>query len=285
MYPQLLFVNKKAIKLLIDQYLDVAFGNFTNNGKIAGIEVKKVPVYQGGYNQKILYVSKVALGALKSHNSPAMEISQVIASFTKDVAQYLSQHCNHLFSIKIVSPGEIHLQLFDSTLAAWLQSLIVSPQNGELVNNYADHLSPNCFTIQYAHARCCSLLQKARQEGLIQCTPTRTGMENSVQSIPWLNGDQKLYLHHSDESFLIYQLVKVVDDLNTTSSNSINWIKAGEKLSQAFERFWGSCRIWGEVKINTPELAQARLGLMMATQVVLKLVLEEQLGIIAPREI
>ncbi|MFO5491873.1 MAG: DALR anticodon-binding domain-containing protein [Cuspidothrix sp.] len=285
MYPQLLFIQNKAIKQLITQYLDVASGNFTNNGKIAGIEVKKVPVYQGGYNQKILYISKVELGISKSHNSPAMEISQIIATVTKDIAQYLSQHSNHLFSIKIVPPGEIHLQLFDSTLAAWLQTLIISPQTRDFVNNYADHLSPNCFTIQYVHARCCSLLRQGHQEGLIQCTPTPAGIENSVQSIPWLDGDQKLYLQHIDESFLIYQLVRLVDNLAITNYSSINWEKAGEKLSQAFEKFWGSCRIWGEVKINSLELAQARLGLVMATQLVLKSLLEDKLGIIAPREL
>lgn len=246
MCNQLLFAKSKAIKQLITQHLDVAFSNFTNNGKIAGIEVKKVPVYQGGYNQKILYISKVAIEISKSHDSPAREISQFMATVTQDIAQYLSQHSNDLFSIKIVPPGEIHLQLFDSTLASWLQSLIVFPQTGNFVKNYGDHLSPNYFTIQYAHARCCSLLRQGHREGLIQYTPTLTGIENSVQSITWLNGDQKLYLQEIDESFLIYQLVKVVDSLSMTNNNSINWLKASEKLSQAFEQFWGSCRIWGK---------------------------------------
>ncbi|MFM7408850.1 MAG: DALR anticodon-binding domain-containing protein [Cuspidothrix sp.] len=324
MYLKLLFVQRRAIKQLVTKYLDAAFGVFTNNEKIGGIEIKKVPVYQGGYNQNILYISTVATGISKSHNSSSREISQVITTITKDIAQYLSQHSDNLFSIKIVPPGEIHLQLFESTLAAWLESLIVSSQTEDFVvkedrrqvgggtrpfllkefvpdsqnfifqsggfgadggHNYADHLSPSSFSIQYAHARCCSLIRHGYQEGLIQLVPTVTGMETTVQSIPWLNSDQKLYLQHSDESFLIYQLVKVVDDLAMTNGGSRNWEKAGKKLGQAFERFWGSCRIWGEVKINSLELAQARLGLVMATQLVLKSVLEDKLGIIAPREL
>jgi hypothetical protein len=39
------------------------------------------------------------------------------------------------------------------------------------------------------------------------------------------------------------------------------------------------------VKIHDPELAQARLGLLIATQLVLRSVLEDKLGIVAPVEL
>ena len=96
---------------------------------------------------------------------------------------------------------------------------------------------------------------------------------------------RSLLLNHANEMLLMHQLVKLVDDLVCTGSSARNWETAATKLSQAFEKFWGSCRIWGEVKIQTPELAQARLGLLVATQLVLRSVLEDKLQVVAPIEL
>ncbi|MDP5018895.1 MAG: DALR anticodon-binding domain-containing protein [Dolichospermum sp.] len=268
-----------------------AFSLFTYNEEITGIESRKVPLYQGGYNQKILYISGMAMGISKSQNSPTMEIAQAIAV-------HLSQNSDSLFRVKVVPPGEIHIELVDSTLAAWLHDLTVR-ENGDWrlgqseqerikisVPNYQLTSSLKIFTIQHAHARCCSLLLLGHQEGLIELQRTSIKSFISVKSIPWLNNNQKLCLNHADESFLIHQLVKVVDDLVFAhSSSTINWEKAAGNLSQAVERFWCNCRIWGEVKIHDPELAQARLGLLIATQLVLRWVLEGKLGIVAPVEL
>ena len=278
------FGETKAIKQLLSRYLMSSLGIFTNNEEITGIKGIKVPLYQGGYNQKIIYLSGVAMRISKSQNSPVMEVAEGIAG-------HLSQNSDSLFRVKVIPPGEIHIELMDSTLAVWLQNLIVAKRTGDLVNNFLHDQLPtlssplNVFTIQYAHARCCSLLRLGQQEGLIELGKTDTNSFMAVNSIPWLNCEQKLILNHADESFLIYQLVKVVDDLVCADSIFINWLKAGGNLSQAFERFWGSCRIWGEVKIHDPELAQARLGLLIATQLVLRSVLEEKLGIVAPVEL
>ena len=46
-----------------------------------------------------------------------------------------------------------------------------------------------------------------------------------------------------------------------------------------------SCRIWGEVNRQTPELAQARLGLIALTQFLLGWLLQEQMGVSAPVEL
>jgi hypothetical protein len=278
------FSRNKAIKQLVSGYLASSLGIFTNNEEMTSIKWTKIPLYQGGYNQKILYISGVAIGISKSQNSPVMEVAGAIAG-------YLAQNSDSLFRVKVTPPGEIHIELIDSTLAAWLQSLIVATKTGHLVNNFFDDQlrtslnSLKVFTIQYAHARCYSLLRLGNQEGLIKLDRTDIKSFISVNPIPWLNDDQKVRLNHPDETFLIHQLVKVVDDLVCADSSSINWEKAGENLSQACENFWCNCRIWGEVKIHDPELAQARLGLLIATQLVLRSVLEEKLGVVAPLEL
>lgn len=291
MYPQLLFSKNKAIKQLISGYLASCFSVFTNDRGITGIESRKVPLYQGGYNQKILYISGVAMGISKSQNLPAMEIAQAMAG-------HLSRNSDSLFSVKVIPPGWIYLELIDSTLAAWLQNLIVFPENEDLINNFVDYQLPvtnhqsqislhslTIFKIQYAHSRCCSLLRLAEKDGLIALNRIGTKSYFSLKPIPLLNGDQKLLLNHVDEMLLMHQLVKLVDDLVCTDSSSLNWETSAGKLSQAFEKFWGSCRIWGEVKIQTPELAQARLGLLVVTQLVLRSVLEDKLGVVAPIEL
>ena len=284
MSHKLPFTQGKAIKQLINRYLVSSFSIFTSNEEITSIKGIKVPLYQGGYNQKILYISGVAMRISKSQNSPVMEVAGAIAG-------HLAQNSDGLFRVKVTPPGEIHIELIDSTLAAWLHSLTVATKTGNLVNNFFDDQLPTSlnslkvFTIQYAHARCYSLLRLGHQEGIIKLDRTDIKSFISVNPIPWLNDDQKLRLNHPDETFLIHQLVKVVDDLVCADSSSINWEKAGENLSQAFEKFWCNCRIWGEVKINSPALAQARLGLLIATQLVLRSVLEDKLGVVAPLEL
>ncbi|WP_331000692.1 DALR anticodon-binding domain-containing protein [Nostoc sp. NZL] len=220
-----------------------------------------------------------------------MELASAIASD-------LSRTCGDVFSIQIVPPGWIHFELTHSTLATWLQSLAVGnlerdgKQAGQLMPNARYPMSNSLFAVQYAHARCCSLVLLAHREGLIKLrepVPNTSPDFWSVISpnpLPWLNCDGRLRLNHPDERHLIAELVQVVDNIECADiSGSVKWEKVALNLSQAFENFWSNCRIWGEVKISSPELAQARLGLLMATQSVLRFVLEENLGIFAPLEL
>ncbi|MBN3950548.1 MAG: hypothetical protein HWQ38_30405, partial [Nostoc sp. NMS7] len=148
------------------------------------------------------------------------------------------------------------------------------------------------FAVQYAHARCCSLVLLAHREGLIKLREPVLNTSPAFWSviapnpISWLNCDGTLRLNHPDERRLIGELVQVVDNIKCPDiSDSVKWEKITLNLSQAFEKFWSNCRIWGEVKITSPEVAQARLGLLMATQSVLRYVLEENLGVFAPLEL
>ncbi|WP_334869534.1 DALR anticodon-binding domain-containing protein [Nostoc sp.] len=236
----------------------------------------------------------------KSQNQKAMELASAIASD-------LSGICGDVFSIQIVPPGWIHFELTDSTLATWLQSLAVGSSvgegemagreqgAGEQKSREAERTidaQNSLFTVQYAHARCCSLVLLAHREGLIKLrepvpntSPTFWDVI-SPNPLPWLNCDGILRLNHLDEGRLISELIQVIDNIECPDvGGSVKWEKVALNLSQAFEKFWSNCRIWGEVKITSPELAQARLGLLMATQSVLRYVLEENLGVFAPLEL
>ncbi|MBD2429655.1 MULTISPECIES: DALR anticodon-binding domain-containing protein [Fischerella] len=292
----MLLVSKyTAIKQLVYSYLMIALSIYTGYPKIESLANKKFPLSKGRNSNQVFYITGLALQLSKYEKIPAMEIAEAIAS-------HLSANSARVFTIRIVSPGWIHLELTHPVLAGWLQRLvegrgdIVAQEHGgtgdkedkedneELVTVLFSPHSPSpqspipnqLFPIQYAHARCCSLVQLGEREGLI----------TSEGAIPWLNKQQELRFHHPSELCLLSELVQVVDELECSdSSDSVKWEKQALCLSQVFDNFWRDCRIWGEVKVNSPELAQARLGLVMATQSVLRILLEEKLGILALLEL
>jgi arginyl-tRNA synthetase len=282
---QLLVCNYIAIKQLISSYLGDILGIYTLQGKFHSSQTGKFPLYQGRDDQRILYISGVALQLSKSHNQTPEEIASGIVS-------HLSGRNADVVSVEIVPPGWIYLQLTHGFLATWLQSLVVTKvqADGDMSISKISKLNPSrLFAIQYAHARCYSLLLLAHREGLIQLNdfgddPQATFASlTSAQQIPWLNDEQKLRLSHLSEGRLLSALVTVIDNLEFPDLNaSVNWEKLALDLSQCFESFWCQCRIWGEVKISDPDLAQARLGLMIATQSVLRILLVSKLGAVAP---
>ncbi|NEQ19023.1 MAG: glutamate acetyltransferase, partial [Microcoleus sp. SIO2G3] len=291
--------------------LDTSLSIYTKNRLIRCTTYKNIPLSQGRDEIKIIYISGIALQLSKSEKFPAMEIANGIVS-------HISANHDQDFKIQVVSPGWIHLEVTHPLLATWLQNLALgtggqinsklklspsSPSSPSLRHSVTPSLphsltpSSSLFTAQYAHARCCSLVRLAILEGLIQQEEVNhDDSESSNQRllssiltpnpIPWLNCDEKLRFHHPASYCLINELVRVVDSLAFPNlSRSFDWEKAATSLSRAFETFWCKCRIFGEVKTASPEIAQARIGLVLATQSVLKFLLEEKLGIIAPYEV
>ncbi|MDF5711580.1 MAG: DALR anticodon-binding domain-containing protein [Nostoc sp. S4] len=281
-----------SLKQLLYECISEFLSINTENIKNRYIEGKRIPLHKDRNNNKILYTSSVALQVLDSQNRKAMELAKAIAF-------HLSATSGDVFNVEIVPPGWIHFELTDSALGTWLQSLAVGKGevgSGEMGREF--HPTPPTlpmpnllFPVQYAHARCCSLVLLAHREGLIQLREPLASSSPiwsviSPNPIPWLNCNGRLRLNHPDERRLISKLVGMVDNKECPNvRSSVKWEKAALNLSQAFENFWCNCRIWGEVKIVSPEVAQARLGLLMATQSVLKFVLEENLGIFAPLEL
>ncbi len=258
--------------------------------------------YRANQCCEIAYISNVAFVFSKLLNIPPLEIAKDFAIFCTQVNHYQQD-----FTVAVTAPGFLQFKLTELKLANWLQCLpfLLLPLTNLPPPKYSSPLKnkSNLFAVQYAHARCYSLMQLSQVEGLIaleeialnkiksifpdRIAPQESSLliANYPQPFPWLNCAQQLQFEHRAEYALIIQLVKTVDDLCcSTQSNIDYWVKTATNLSQAFADFYRHCRIFGETNAQMPKLAQARLGLVLATYAVLKLLLQ-RLGVFAPQEL
>ncbi len=257
-------------------------------------------LYQAKGCSRFLYISPIAFHLSKVKKIPALEIANAIALLLDSQVEYCCPQPTSenllQFTFEVVPPGWIHIEVTQPMLAAWLQQLTTYPPQ---LQNYREKEyclltqsdTYRLFAAQYAHARCCSLLQMAHREKLITLkelpeTSSAVFLLAAPSPIPWLN-DQKLRYFHPAELALISQLLATLDDFSGSgASRQLKiWEKAALNLSQSFQTFYSCCRIWGEVKMQTLELSQARLGLVMATQISLRLLLQDKLGLPAPVEV
>jgi len=120
------------------------------------------------------------------------------------------------------------------------------------------------YYVQYAHARICSILNK---------------LENSVTN--WRDRANLSQLNHPSELNLIQKLIKFPEIIEDTAKDyQIQRVpQYAVDLAAAFHQFYRDCQVLSEDK----DLEQARLGLILATQIVLKNTLD-LIGISAPKK-
>ncbi|MEG4803173.1 DALR anticodon-binding domain-containing protein [Microcoleus sp. ARI1-B5] len=248
--------------------------------------MSEIPLNRAKNRERVVYVSAIALKLAKTWQQTPQDLAA-------QLAETLQPLCWPNFAVKVAPAGIIELELTDAGLAFWLQRLAQIPLP---VPEYRI-LSPvvcadRLFPIQYSHARCCSLLRMADRDRLISIAQPDVTTAPQIWSlaapnpIPWVDKGDRLRLVHPAERSLISQLITVLDSLapiftNCSPEKPVNYFKLANSLSEAFQIFYSQCRIWGEVKIETPKLAQARLGLVLATQSLLRFILEELLSAVA----
>ncbi|NES22497.1 MAG: hypothetical protein F6K41_27160 [Symploca sp. SIO3E6] len=266
------------------------------------------------HDNDILYGCAIALKLAPVLQLPAIDIAKQLVTtlgeqfYCRALGIYLN------FQVEVVSSGWIYFRLKEESLASWLQRLIslgdrrIKRHGDTETRRHGDAEvgrweADDLFPMQYAHARCCSLLRLAHRQGIIDWrldiinsnSPKTDKNPNSQFPIPnsqfpipnsqfsILNSQFSILLVHPAERRLIAQIVDVQDALS--NQGQLQGVKLARELSKAFEQFYRSCRIWGEVKSQAPQLAQARLGLVAVTQVLLRSLLQEKLGILAPVEL
>ena len=255
----------------------------------SALKLNEIPLNRSQDSLGVVYISAIGLKLAKMWQ----QTPQAIAT---QLAETLQPMCNGDFTIAVAPSGIIQFELTDTALAFWLQGLAQTALSVPESRILSPVVSVDrLFPIQYSHARCCSLLRMAHRDRLIAIgnpDPPATPQIWSLTApnpIPWLD-DKKLRLVHPAEYNLISQLLTVLDSLapvleQYNPKKPVNYLKLADSLSEAFQTFYSQCRIWGEVKIETPKLAQARLGLVLATQSLLRFMLEELLNVVAPLEL
>jgi hypothetical protein len=197
------------------------------------------------------------------------------------------------FIISISQPGWIHLRLTDLGLAEWLQWTIdaiwtpskpADPRSAFEAGHYLQ--SAVTFEVLHTYARCNSLLRLGKSEKLIQFE-SEQDFNHLSQPIPWLNAEQAFRTQYLPDWDLIQQLSEAMDYLATSAAvasasseqQAFNHqaLKVAHRLSQTFQRFHASCRIWG-LDQQKRSLAQVRLGLVLITHKVLQSLIEARLG-------
>jgi hypothetical protein len=206
-----------------------------------------------------------------------------------------------IFQPQIMPKGIINLAITHRSFADWLDQLIpqlLVPSSTQVAINQ----EINYFQLQATHARCCSLLQLATKEGLINSI-------NAEEKFPWLDQTGRWDLDSSSARKLLNQIVNVIDEIdmnkdeidmnklegnqpgldnfaaNISPQQRHKWQKLGTEISLSWQEFHRFDRIFGEVCRDNLPLAQARLGLVALTRGILQKILEEYLGSIAPIEL
>ncbi len=260
---------------------------------------------------EIVYRCVVALPLAHEFKLPPLEIAEELAQLlalpqclaSGETASYESSTVPCLeFTVRVLPPGWLDWELSDRSLAIWLQVLVEKIQGegemgrerslargGDAGTGRKGKDEQNLFPLQYVHARCCSLLRLGHQEGLIKLREEPFS-EPSWQiiepnPIPWLDSGSggNFQLTHPSERRLLVQLLIVIEEF--ARSRQENWRQLAYNLSEAMLAFTAECRIWGEVKQQQPQLAQARLGAIALIQWWLQKLLREKLSILAIAEV
>ncbi|MGJ3246834.1 MAG: DALR anticodon-binding domain-containing protein [Elainellaceae cyanobacterium] len=289
------------------------------------IDPFSVPMNRLKDSQNLCYVSAIAFKLSNLVKNSPLELAQRLTALLSDAdapirisALTTSSNIWQHTHVSWTHPGWIHLQIGDRGLAEWLtlltNPLIALGDRPRIFRKTQDRLpgfagydselfqkSNILFEIQYIHARCCSLLKLGDREGLIclgavhhAASPPSLNHINihiaDPTPIPWLNADKTLRFDHPAERALMIRLIATWDSLHDCSpshppSQLDRSVKLAHQLSQAFQAFYQACRMFGDETTNDLSRVQARLGITLATQRVLRLILENRLGVSAPATI
>lgn len=284
----------------------------------------------------LIYLSAVPHQIGVYANICAADVAEILAAqISTHLSRYKSNYAffqisvglmadllNHI-DIQATPSGYLEFSIGESAIADWLNdltqptkalfvsadprfSLADSPRQSPLPKTplFAKRSHPNLFPIQYAHARCCSLLHLATQHQMIELIRLEYPFQlqwTQPNPISWLTIDQQLCTNHAAERQLINQCFTVLDELpwldkrprqvNSLHNPSQQLLHRdritilAQDLAQAFHTMHQQCQIWGALQNEGSDRLTAHLALILVTQKLLYGLLQFGLGETAPRRL
>jgi hypothetical protein len=209
--------------------------------------------------------------------------------------------------------GWLYAEFSPESLAQWFQAALTLKPRLEVQETstptspraIATGISadPQLFELQYAHARCCSLLNLGQQAQLIQLADDNSFRLKSPNPIPWQTAQGELRLQTESERKLLLAFIQFAQSLGGSGEiygcaqsrtpgcqTPVRWplgdrTRNDQIWSRHFEDFYREGRILGSVQAQTPELAQARLASLVLLKNLLEFWLVAVLQIDAPTEL
>ncbi len=254
-------------------------------------------------------------GELLSHLDPS--IPAACRSSIYNPAKHQTHPTQLSWQPWVQSPGWIQVRLPPWALALCLQRLVQRPPRLAMPPDSFDDENkdpPQPFTglnlaalpiapLQYAHARCCALLQLGHTAGLISSPLHPEALDPALTwpQIPWLDTNQQLQFTHPAELELLRSLLQFPARLQRQhrywpplcpQHMRLPWppptaylVKYLNTFAHQLDCFERTCTIFGVVQQAQPDLAIARLGLLLILQGVLAFVLQTLLGSEAPTDL
>jgi hypothetical protein len=233
--------------------------------------------------------------------SPAQPAHQEIVWESSSWSETQLQHVR----VWVTATGLIQFEVGDRAIAAWLNHLARNPiqlQNGRVGQPFTTALASDpllarrLFIVQHAHARCCSLLQLAHAAKLItleQFHPQEplTWQLLHPTPLPWLTPAGQLLLHTTTDRHLSGCLMAALDSLDSLSSAATppvagTVLKLAEAIGQAFAAFHAAHPLLEDsLPRQDNDIRTAYLGCLLVTQRILRLLLVDVLGVVAPLEL
>ncbi|MGL5803829.1 MAG: DALR anticodon-binding domain-containing protein [Xenococcaceae cyanobacterium] len=271
--------NSLSVRELIVNFLEDYIDRLLLKKTIENIDflkvktsIAKIKIHRLRDNSNIIYRCAIAYQLAPILSLSPLEVARQIIEFATTIESDFSEKDRQILAIEISPSGWIDFCLDELFLANWLQKF--EQVQGTAFTPYS--LVPIPFPIQYAHARCCSLLKLGERVKLIELKDREFRQAvwqiQHPLSLPWLNEKGNFQLLDAAEICLIENLLAAVDAISNRQENEM--LKFTLLLGEAFLNFWDSCRIFGDAIANMPQLATARLGLIAATQLVLKVLIE-----------